>query len=278
MPDIFKYTDYRKFISDYYAEQKAALRAFSYQYFARKAGIPNKGFLYNVISGHRNISESMAIKIARAMELTNKETDYFENLVSLNQAQSLWDKDYFLNKVLAIKSTKKGSGSIRRTRLDQLEFYSKWYYSVVRSLLDMHDFKDDYARLARSVYPPILPKEAKRAVQLLLKLGLIEKQKEGNYTLTDKTITTGPDILKAGLLNFQLESAELAKNAIRELPSSRRHISGLTLGISRKTYEAICREIESFQEKLLGMAEEDKEADNVYQFNFQFFPASNVQK
>ena len=43
---------------------------------------------------------------------------------------------------------------------DQYEFYSKWYHSAIRSLIDMYPFKDDYSWLAKNVYPPIT-REAK---------------------------------------------------------------------------------------------------------------------
>jgi uncharacterized protein (TIGR02147 family) len=210
------------------------------------------------------------------MKLSAVESDYFENLVSLNQAKNLQDRNHFFDKLNSIKSTVPGSAAIRRIREEQYEFYSKWYLSAIRSLIDMHPFKDDYAWLAKSVYPPIKPKDAKKAVYLLENLDMIEKDEEGYYRIVDKTITAGSEIVRLGLQNFQRQTAELALRAIEEMPREKRNVSGMTMGISRRTYEAICRETEAFQAKLQALAEQDNEADNVYQFNFQLFPISNV--
>lgn len=275
MADVFAYTDYRKFLADYYKQNKARNPAFSYQMLSDKAGFPNRGFVYNVISGSKNLSKSSAVKLSQAMEMNPKEADYFENLVSFNQAKNLKERNYFFDKLSAIKGNRQGAALVRETRKEQYEFYSKWYYSAIRSFIDMHQFKDDYRLLAKSMYPRIKPKEAKKAVLMLEKIGMIKKNRNGYFEVSDKTITAGEEIVQLGLLNFHLQTAELAKKAIEDLPKEKRNISGLTLGISRKTYEAMCREIEAFQSKLLAMAEQDKEADSVYQMNFHFFPVAN---
>lgn len=276
MPDIFAYTDYRKFLADYYAEHKAQNASFSYQTFSDKAGLPNRGYVHNIIAGKKSLSKSAAVKLAQAMKLNAREADYFDNLVSFNKAKSLRERNYFFEKINAIKSTKPGSATVREMLKNQYEFYANWYLSVIRSLIDMHPFKNDYAWLAKSVYPPIKPKQAQRAVALLAKLGMIKKGRGGVYEVVDKTITAGKEIMQLGLVNFQLQTTQLAVKAIEELPKEKRSASGLTLGISHKTYEVMCKEIEAFQAKLLDLAEQDKEADNVYQINFHFFPISNV--
>jgi uncharacterized protein (TIGR02147 family) len=276
MESIFAYTDYRTFLADYYTHHKAINPAFSYQMLSDKAGFPNRGFLYNIITGIKNLSKSGTVKLSQAIQLKSMEADYFENLVSFNQSKNLRERNYFFDKLNAIKGNLQGSATKREMRKDQYEFYAAWYISVIRSLIDMHGFKDDYRKLAKSVYPQIKPKEAKKAVLILEKLGMIKKQKDGFYKASDKIITAGKEIVQLGLQNFHLQAMDLAKKALQDLPKEKRNISGLTLGISKNTYDAMCKEIEAFRAKLLAMAEADSEAANVYQLNFHFFPVSNV--
>ena len=277
MESIFAYTDYRTFLADYYDHHKTQNPTFSYQMLSDKAGFSNRGFLHNVITGSKNLSKSSAVQLSQAMQLKPVEADYFENLVSFCQAKNLRERNYFFDKLNAIKCNLQGSATMRELRKGQYEFYAAWHISVIRSLIDMHGFKNDFCRLAKNVYPPIKPKEAKKAVLTLENLGIIKKQKDGSYTVTDKTITAGREIVKLGLQNFHLQALELAKKALQDLPKEKRNISGLTLGISKNTYYAMCAEIEAFQAKLLAMAEADNKADNVYQLNFHFFPVSNVK-
>src|SRR6185369_4159464 len=79
----------------------------------------------------------------------------------------------------------------QRLRQDQFQFYSKWYHSVIRSLIEMAGFKDDFKRLAAALSPRITAREAEASVRLLEKLGLIVKNADGVYQATHKTITTG---------------------------------------------------------------------------------------
>jgi uncharacterized protein (TIGR02147 family) len=276
MNDIFAYTDYRKLLADYYKAHKRNNPGFSYQVFAEKAGFPNRGFLYNVITGLKHLSKSSAVKLSQAMKLTAIEADFFENLVSWNKAKNLRERNYYFEKLNAIKCRKPKSALVCELQKDQHEFYSSWYLSAIRSLIDMYPFKDDYAWLAKNLYPPIRPLQAKRAVRLLEKLCMIKKGTDDVYEISNKTITASKEIIQLGFLNFQRQSAELGLKAIEELPKEKRNVSGLTMGISRASYEMICAEIEEFQSKLQTIAEQDSGADNVYQLNFQFFPISNV--
>jgi uncharacterized protein (TIGR02147 family) len=276
MDAIFAYTDYRKFLFDYYEHRKSLNPSFSYQLLSDKAGFSNRGFLHNVITGSKNLSKSSAVKLSQALKLKSMEADYFENLVSFNQSKNLRERNYFFDKLNSIKSNQQGTATMRETRKEQYEFYAAWHISVIRSLIDMHGFKNDYNRLAKDVFPAIKPKEAKKAVLILEKLGMIKKKKNGSYAVTEKTITAGREIVQLGLQNFHLQTMELAKRALQELPREKRNISGLTLGISANTYNEMCKEIEAFQTRLLAMAEADCNAANVYQLNFNFFPVSNT--
>jgi uncharacterized protein (TIGR02147 family) len=276
MPNIFEYTDYRKYLADWYNEKKKANRAFSYYSFAQRAGFRNKGFFHTVIYDKRNLSKPSVVKICRAIGLTKTESDYFENLVFFNQAVDLRERNYFYEKMNAVRSPQKAASKARQVRSDQYEFYSKWYHSAVRAIIDMYDFKDDYEWLAKMVVPPLSVRQARQSVRLLEKLEIITRRNNGTFKVTDRSITTGKEIAGLAVQNLHMECAELARKAIQELPRTRRNVTGLTLGISRKSYEQICGEISEFQEKIMDIANLDGEADRVYQLNFQLFPISKA--
>lgn len=276
MPNIYEYTDYRKFLADWYNYKKNANHAFSYNGFAQKAGFKNKGFFHTVIHDKRNLTKSSLIKVVQAIGLTKNESDYFENLVFFNQAADLKDRNYFYEKLNAVRSPQKTASKAKQVRSDQYEFYSKWYHSAVRSIIDMYDFKGDFKWLAKMVKPPISVKQAKQSIKLLLNLGMLVKQNSGTYKVTEKSISTGKEIVGLAVQNFHMECADLAKNALHDLPKTQRNVTGLTLGISRKSYEKICEEILEFQEKIMDIANNDEEADRVYQFNFHLFPISKA--
>jgi uncharacterized protein (TIGR02147 family) len=122
MNDIFTYSDYRKLLADYYAERKKRNPWFSYQVFADKAGIANKGFLYNVIRGSKSLSPSSALKLSTAMKLSDVEARYFENLVSFNQAKNQRERNYFFEKLSVIKSDTSAAAQACDIRAEELSF------------------------------------------------------------------------------------------------------------------------------------------------------------
>jgi uncharacterized protein (TIGR02147 family) len=276
MPNIFEYTDYRKYLLDYYKGKKTANPSFSYNSFSLKAGFKNKGFLYSAIHGGKNLAKSSIVKVTHALGLKKNEAEYFENLVFFNQAIDLIERTYFCEKLNNVKLLDKSITVVHQTRKDQYEFYSTWYHSAVRSLIDMFPFKDDFAWLARSVYPQITVKQAEKSVALLEKLGFIEKQKDGVYKLTTPNITTGNEIIALAALNFHKQASRLVEHALNGVPMEKRNITGLTLGVSERTYQKVCDEIKDFRAKIVNIAQDDLEADRAYQLNFHFFPVTKI--
>jgi len=277
MPDVFNYTDYRKFLADYYEAKKKESASFSFQNFSRKAGFTSKSFVFNVIHGRKNLSRSSALSIAQAMGLKKSETSYFEALVSFNQADSFKERDFSFEKLNSIRSSTVQNINGRKLRNDQYDYYSKWYHAAIRALIDILPVTKDYAAIGRMLYPSVPAKQVKDSVRLLERLGLISRKPNGTLKVCDKILTTGPEVQSHAVHHFHLATMELAAKALRELPRNGRNISGLTLGISKEAYEKTREAILECQDRILAIAKEDKNPDGVYQLNFHLFPLSKVK-
>jgi uncharacterized protein (TIGR02147 family) len=277
MIEITAYTDYRLLLKDYYTAIKIKNSWFSYQIFSQKAGIPSRGFLYNVVTGRRRLSPSHVAGVATAMKLNKSQFEYFENLVAFNNARSISDKQRFFERMSSVKVLAKDDSQPQLVRKEQYQYYSQWYHTVVRSLIGLYGFQGDYDKLAQLVYPPIKPTQAKKSVALLESLGFIVCDDERNYRLVDKTIASAPEVISLAIHNYHVQTSEVARRALNELPRERRNFTGVTLGISSSAYEKVCREIEAFRTHLLDLAkndENDNEEQGVYQLNLQLFSVS----
>jgi uncharacterized protein (TIGR02147 family) len=273
MHNVFGYTDYRKFLSDYYDTKKKESAAFSFQNFSRRAGFTSKSFVFNVIRGRKNISRSSALSLAQAIGLKKNETAYFEALVSFNQAASFKERDFFFEKLNSIRPPAGQDSEGRRLRKDQYEYFSKWYHAA---LIDIVPVKKDYALIGRMLYPPVSTRQVRDSVRLLDRLGLIRRRPDGSWKVCDKILTTGPEVRSHAVHHFHLATMELAAKALRELPRNNRNISGLTLGISKEAYEETLKEILECQDRILAIAKEDRKPEGVYQLNFHLFPLSKA--
>ncbi len=278
MTRLFAYSDYRLYLKEWYTEKKRMNPSYSYALLAAKAGFGNKGFLHNVISGRKNLSKTSVVKLSRALGHSATEAEFFENLVFFNQASDRLERDHFYHGMAAVQSRNSDAARVQRLRRDQYELYSRWYHSAIRSLIDLYPFHGDYGWLARSLLPPISPRDARRSVRLLERLGLVAMGEDGIWRVTDKHITTGDKVLDLAVLNFHRECTALAARAIDHLPRDQRNITGMTLGMSRQAYKRICQAAAHFRARIVDIVDQDSSPENVYQMNIHIFPMARPNK
>jgi len=73
--------------------------------------------------------------------------------------------------------------------------------------------------------------------------------------------------------DLQRQMGEFAIRSI-DLPISERVMSGYTLGLTRRAFERIKKETEDYYRRVVAIATEDDETEQVYRLNVQLFPMS----
>ncbi|MCX7725878.1 MAG: TIGR02147 family protein [Chitinispirillaceae bacterium] len=270
MKSIFEYMDYREYLRDFFEEKKKQHPFYSYRLFSQKAGFKAPNFLKLIVDGKRNLTKESVYKVTKAFGLNKSEADYFENLVFFNQSKTIEEKNFYLSKIFRyrIKSNPK------ILEPSEYEYYSKWYNPVICELITAIDFKDDYRKLAEAVIPPITPVEAEKSVNLLIKLGFIEKDSSGKYIRKYSTLTTGPQIRSVAVANYHKEMMKLASESIERFKADERDITSITINVSIETYNLIKEKLQLLRRELLELAEQEKEPSQVIQLNMQLFPLS----
>lgn len=269
MPNIFNYIDYREFLEDFYNEQKSLNKAFSFQYFANKAGFKSKSFIKLVIDGKKNLTNESIQKLNNVLKLKDKSFSYFSDLIAFNQTRSVQQRNFYFEKLAQYNKR----SSARTVINQQYEIYSKWYYNAIRELVVNFDFNDDYELLGKMLKPAVSYRKARDAVKLLLRLGFIEK-KQNRYVQCDPVITTGDEVRSLAISNFHIQNMALAANSIETVASSARDISCVVVGLSDEGFDLIKDEIRKFRKKLLDIAAVETKISRVYHINFQVLPVS----
>ncbi len=273
MVDVFVYSDYRQFLADAYAERHNRDRRFSYRFIAQKAGFASAGFFTNVLKGKKDVSMPLAIRLADVFGLSPRQRQYFEQLVMFNKSQTESEKQEHLKRLrnLRGRAAKNVDGS-------QGEFYAQWQNTALREVLALKPFNGDYKALGAMLNPPLSAAEARKAVDLLLQLGLVRKISGGSLERTDPNLTAGDAVSQALIVGYQLQTIELARRALEELPKNQRNFSTLTLSISAATYTDILEELRVFRKRVLTMAAESQDPDRVIQMNFHVFPLTHLSE
>lgn len=274
MERIEHYTDYRDFLKDYYKERKKQFKYFSYRYFCKKAGLTSPSLLKEVMEGKRGLTLASIKSFIQGLGLTEMDGRYFTALVFFTQAKSPKERQEYLNTLR--QYNRKVTEKV--VPLDWYAYYSKWYHPVIRELACLVDWKENYDLLAKSVNPPVTPREAKESVQFLIKIGMLLRTKEGRYVQAHPAQTTGSEVMSTAVRELNRQMAELGERAIRQIPPSLRDNSSMTLGFSQKNYQKAKQEIREFKDRLKSLAHDDADADTVYNLNVHLFPVSNGPK
>ena len=258
-------------MKDYYDTRKKQNSFFSYRFMGKVLGM-DPGFLVKVIQGKILLPERAILDVAKLCKLAEKEAEYFEALVHYGRAKTPEEIKTGFEKLIMLRGMES-----QPLQPNQYDYYKKWFYSAIRSLLTFYDFTGDYQDLANRIHPKITKTEAKEAVELLEKTGIITKQADGKYAVLGPPITTGEKWQSTAIRNFQQESIELGLQSLLRDPKNVRDISTVTVGLKFSDLEEITARIKELRQSIMHLALDSGEPDCVYQINFQAFPLTQVE-
>lgn len=271
-PDIFDFFDYREYLQSMYEWRKRNESGFSHRSFAKEAGIVSPNYLHRVLKRERELSEEYGNKFAAALKLQGNDLLYFSTLVKFNQEQDSSKKEEFLRTLLALRYRR----GVHHIHDKKLQFFSKWYYPVLRELVIIINFDNDYNLLARSCLPRITAQQAENGIAYLLKHGFLTRNQDGTFTRSDPVISSGDEVASTVLRNYHKQTLAQSAEALDSIDKEERDISSVTLSVSRTTYLAMKKEIQDFRKRLLAMAKEDQDPQMVCLAGFQLLPRSKI--
>lgn len=269
--DVFRYRDYREFLAAFYAHKKPS--GLSYRSFARDAKLGAPNYLKLVIDGKRNLSSEMAERFAGACRLNAESTEYFKLLVAFNQATSDDERNELHERLSKFSRFR----SSQRLDLAEKDYHSTWYIPAVRELVACPGFVEDVAWIAGILEPSISEKDAQHALDVLLRLGLLERDDNGRLTQASRAVSTGDAASGLYIRNYHSELIQRALRAIHELPPDERYISALTLSVSPGTLGELKRRVLEFRKELVALCDADPSPSRVVQLNLQLFPLTRGQ-
>lgn len=272
---LFDYLDYRNYLKEHYRSKKSVSANFSYKAFSRAAGLGSPCYLRDVMTGRRNITPNTIGGFCKALGLGKRERTYFENLVRFNQATKPEAKREYYEQLLP--TYKKECGI--KLKKNQYKLLSQWYFPIIREMISLDDFDESSKWICKRLKNLITPSQARKTIQLLLELKLIERDQSGKLKITDTSLDTPDAVHDVAFSNFHKEMLERAKSAIDKDKAFDREISGITAAMSKKQFGRIKQYIQEFQNKLVyELQQTDEPAEEVYQVNCQLFSLTRSQE
>lgn len=271
MKPIVEYSDFRQYMLDYYEERKRR-SFFSWREFSRIAGFTSSSYMKVVCDGKSKLSRIGVERTGAAMGLVGFEMEYFRAMVEFGQAATEEKKKAAYENMLAIAKVHK----VRVLEGDLFEFYDSWQNPVVRELAPLMPGATP-GEIAKKCYPEMTAAEVQQSLNFLTKAGLLKKAGDSAFVQAETSITGTSDATRLALRGMHRQMSKLATPAL-DLPVEQRNFSGVTMGVSRESYERIVKVLDECRRQIIAIAADDKDIDQVYRLNLQLFPLTKNVK
>jgi uncharacterized protein (TIGR02147 family) len=268
-PDVFAYLDFRVYCKDYLDFLRQARPAFRFQTLVEQYGLHSRSHYLDILKGRKLTKKFLPAYIA-LFEFDPLEAGYFKTLVDYGQAADGKEK------ARCFAAIQKRSPNLETVKLEQeaFSYFSRWYFPVMLSVLDLNKRERDHRKLAACFKPRISALEAKRALAELTGLGFISwNDARGEWNFHRKFLKSTDSALAAALGDFH-RAMQHKGIAAYESDFEAQTFSSLTLSVSLKTKNEIDAMITNLRNAIMEKAKADLEPEVALHINFQSFEVS----
>ena len=251
---------------DFYEERKRS-SLFSWREFSKLAGFTSPNYIQLVCEGKSRLSKTGVEKVATAMELAGSDRDYFLAMERFGDAKSDSKKIQAFNEMQKIAKENR----LRVVDGEAFRYFESWVNPVMRELAPIKPGAKPL-ELARNCYPVVSATEVRQSLDFMVHADFLKKVGEDTYEQTEKIVTGSSEAIPLALRSMNRQMSKFATEAIDDIPPEKRHIAGVTLGMSDATYKWLVQKLELLRQQVVAIAAKEKDYDKVYRLNLQLFP------
>lgn len=269
LPLLRRYMSYRSYLRDWYAHKKSTRSSFSFRRFSSLLGLKSPNFMQLVLSGQRNVSSELAVKLCEILKLKGAERSYFLSLVDFEQARSE-EEARRAEKLLFSARKKLVTSHIDRVRE---KVVSDWYHMIVRELVFLPNFEATGEFVARALNHLITVEEGEESLKLLLSTGFLTRDENGKYRAQDVSVDTGDYVFTRAAMEKHHGGTLVAwgKNLARLDPKNQ-ELGLLHIPIDSQKIPELRDRIRRFQDELIGWLCDEPNPDRIVQLGTYMIP------
>lgn len=227
---------------------------YSLRAFARSLKL-SPAALSEMIKGKRPITSKTQAKIALLLRLS---PDQMKKIAGTEAQENIQHNNY------------------NQLTLDSFAFIADWYHFAILELLAIKDFKADVPWIARRL--SINLAEANIAVERLLRLGLLKRDKKGGFKdgTSGHTSSLTKGVTSEAAQRYQIQILQKAIDAIGKVPLDWRDNTSMTFAIDTNDLPKAKLRIEKFRRDMDSLFKKNKDANEVYQLAIALFPLTRM--
>lgn len=267
------FTDYRAFLHHYVRDAKEKNRGFSCRGWAKRLGFSDPSTLTKILNGQREPGPEVTRRLAAYFEFSPKDTEYFEAMVKLGRTKTR-ESATAMSEVLAKLVDKAPSATLLEEKAFLL--VADWFCFAIRELMRRPDFRDDPAWIAKRLRFKVSPAEARRAVQVLVDLGLAKRQDDGRVVHSEESVDVGRDVPSTAIRHYHAQMLDHAKEALATIPPEGREFGANTFVMDQRRLADAKQKLREFKHRFREEFEADapEAGAEVFHLEMGFFPVT----
>jgi len=259
-PSIYEFISFRDWLMQWHTARQTEDPTFTRTEVSHRLGLPRtRGYFSDVLSGKR-VTDTFLERFCELLDLPKAEERYFRTLVRFDQAETPEEKELALDQLVALN----------RAPSFQLEpstwsYYRDWRHGAIRALLESQDLDEaTLPKAAARFQPPFTPGEALESLQLLQGLGVVERNEQGFWKPSQKTLATPLWARDEVFRLLQAQQLDLVRQALVRPGDGNRAIATNLVSVSEAGYDRIRQSLERFRDELRAIVHRDQDpADRV---------------
>lgn len=283
-PQLSDYLNYRDFLRAFYLYKrditKTHHRRYNYSFFSAAADIRSPNYLRLIIEGQRNLSEEMAFKFARAMQLNKEGTDEFVLMVLYGQETDPMLRNQYLKTLSDFRLQK----SLKLGVIDKkvMEKVPNWIGWILFALLDQEGARFTSSALKNLLRNKASETEIQSALNKLLESGeLVQDAATGEIKKGRPQVEAGDDIPSDLIRRLQTQLMSLGLESLFQDSPLDREFGTLTLSLNKKEFEELRFQLRKFRKQIHkdnSIQRMQAKGERVYQLNLQLYPVTDRSK
>lgn len=268
-PQVTQFKSVYDFLDAYIKFRTESDRKWNLTRWVRQLELSSLPHLSMILNRKRRMSPVIIQKFLKYFRFNAKERLHFIELVNLSHL----DKDSALFRSCYMRVKEKGHSFSYDRRLGNDEFMclSNWYYFAIREMLNLGIKLSRPQDIGRRLLFPVSINEISYAIDTMLRIGLMERGRNGTLNYKGGSVETTEDIASRAITSYQKQVSHLAGEASRFASIPERELTSTTLCVSEQDLFEIKSFLRSFKVNFIEKFERSP-GNRVYQLNLQFYP------
>ena len=275
--DVFGFLSVQELLAYIYSERKKQTKPYSYRIFSSELGFGESNYMHLICTQRRQLSLRSAHLVASRLGLHGERRTWFLSLVEHTAGRDQAQRSEGIEKAYEARRKTLTSELSR----DEMEFFGKWYHSVIRELASHDEFSSDPKWICQQLRPRITMEQAKQSIELQLRLGYLQYDESLQRIIIPQSHIRVPEgVTNLAIHKFHQEMLQLSERSLSEIEVHERDLSAVTLQLNAEHIPAIKEILREARKKIVALSETTRGSESaaVFQLNMQLFPVSEFSR